>query len=598
MSITTTACKSSDSLDTKSMQRSVRYTAASPGHIVTALGNLATQQFARGIDAAANPIPFPHAGAIRGTLGSNLELQAAFDPEGCAIRGVPAYTNGNQSYFSHSSASLHIAAHEAAHQYQHAGLTCDAGLGAEGHASAVADAVVRGRGASGLMGRLGQRVPAAERNYVETDGGRLADNSMAFVSGKELYADAGMIAGANSILQSQQSGVTLTAGGGGRLFDHPDGGSSHLMRANVRVSTDPDAWLTPDFYDKCGRAAREVIGPSGEDRMPVGVIRDEVDGVIETPEAALKSGSMNIADPREIVALAFYMASEIAKIEGYADMTQAEREQERQEISENYAQMSDEEKRELISVLIDTGKLDEEVARRLGINEYAEPEVGEAYMIRDVSHDKADEGNFHWAAVVLVAGSDNVTFESTATQGDYDATNTSWSFEMYGVGKQSFHAKNAPGLGGDSARTLRMRRPSADDEVNARGSSTGDLVERYNKATDKDEKEKIEQALAARVISVVVFVSATEDMTGDDDVFVNVSNGSHSHETSTISIGDGEAGSFSISMAGFGPDPGTLSIKVYEWDWESNDLMATISLGPPYGSKSVGAQGYVIQVSL
>ncbi len=97
----------------------------------------------------------------------------------------------------------------------------------------------------------------------------------------------------------------------------------------------------------------------------------------------------------------------------------------------------------------------------LGINEYADPEVGDAYMIftngrgvqqpngtsrvRDyVSGEDRDLGwNYHFGGVVAKSGGNAVTLENYA-RGDMRVGNADprWYFQMYGKGAgQSFHAQ-------------------------------------------------------------------------------------------------------------------------------------------------------------
>ena len=120
-----------------------------------------------------------HAAAERGTSGSGGALphaeriQAAFGghdvsnvqaytggtaSEASTARGAEAYATGNKVAFR-GAPSLHTAAHEAAHVIQQrAGVSLSGGVGQLGdtyeqHADAVADAVVQGRSAEGLLDR-------------------------------------------------------------------------------------------------------------------------------------------------------------------------------------------------------------------------------------------------------------------------------------------------------------------------------------------------------------------------------------------------------------------------------------------------------------
>ena len=120
-----------------------------------------------------------HAAADRGTSGSGgalphaARIQAAFGShdvgnvqaytggaasEASTAMGAEAYATGDKVAFR-GVPSLHTAAHEAAHVIQQrAGVSLSGGVGQVGdsyerHADAVADAVVQGKSAEGLLGR-------------------------------------------------------------------------------------------------------------------------------------------------------------------------------------------------------------------------------------------------------------------------------------------------------------------------------------------------------------------------------------------------------------------------------------------------------------
>lgn len=78
--------------------------------------------------------------------------------------------------------------------------------------------------------------------------------------------------------------------------------------------------------------------------------------------------------------------------------------------------------------------------KKVGINKYASPEVGEAFSIvsnKDELVDGKSAWNFHWGGVVMKSGGDHVTMENFAGSGE-DA----WDFQMYGSANkagQTFH---------------------------------------------------------------------------------------------------------------------------------------------------------------
>ncbi len=116
------------------------------------------------------------------------------------------------------------------------------------------------------------------------------------------------------------------------------------------------------------------------------------------------------------------------------------------------------------------GEHGDEVARKLGINEYAAPEVGDSFVtfstgakradgVIDFSsenHDKIDANwGQHWGGVVAMSGGDWITLENydrkPEDKGNQDAASKNASetrafFQMYGAGAQSWHAvMNATG---------------------------------------------------------------------------------------------------------------------------------------------------------
>jgi hypothetical protein len=94
--------------------------------------------------------------------------------EACDAMGAQAYASGGSVAFAQSP-DLHTAAHEAAHVVQQrAGVALKGGVGQSGdpyerHADAVADAVVQGRSAEGLLGDMagGKGAGAVQQSSVQ-----------------------------------------------------------------------------------------------------------------------------------------------------------------------------------------------------------------------------------------------------------------------------------------------------------------------------------------------------------------------------------------------------------------------------------------------
>jgi hypothetical protein len=109
--------------------------------------------------------PYPHRAEIEGAMGVPIKGQAVVDTAACDRRHAIAFTEDRVTHFSSDQPGLIVAAHEAVHLTQHAGITRDAGLGPEGHASTVAQLICGGQSVRGLIGGSGTVVPPAIRHY-------------------------------------------------------------------------------------------------------------------------------------------------------------------------------------------------------------------------------------------------------------------------------------------------------------------------------------------------------------------------------------------------------------------------------------------------
>ena len=124
---------------------------------------------ARGVSGSGGSLP--HAEQIQASFGrhSVSGIQAHVGGEAATATqamGATAYATGNQVAFG-SSPDLHTAAHEAAHVVQQrGGVQLKGGVGQSGdayeqHADAVADLVVQGKSAEGLLNQYAAPSPAA-----------------------------------------------------------------------------------------------------------------------------------------------------------------------------------------------------------------------------------------------------------------------------------------------------------------------------------------------------------------------------------------------------------------------------------------------------
>jgi hypothetical protein len=102
------------------------------------------------------------------------------------------------------------------------------------------------------------------------------------------------------------------------------------------------------------------------------------------------------------------------------------------------------------------------VDQQLGINRYANPNVGEAYVTRSSQPLKAGQWNFHYAPVIMKSGSDNVTLENYADSTQLFVVNPEWNVQMYGLPKshhpdfKTFHEEHV-GRGDHDIKAVTMK---------------------------------------------------------------------------------------------------------------------------------------------
>jgi hypothetical protein len=373
---------------------------------------------------------------------------------------------------------------------QHAGLTADAGLGAETHAGSVAHAITHGRPAGNLLGSEGARVAPAVRPYTTVttaqqaalkqwevgDDARVADDGRAVVlenTWHDCYADSKLIADSEAILSARGSGVSIKAGGK-TVSGYAANGSGKKTLNQVAVKISVSDVGTENFYADCGRSSRQVM--SGTDNPPKGVYKDytgaEKETVASTNPAAFRDEVFaNVPRPYTVV-----MGDTLSKIAGvfmgdpmkYMDIY-------------NYADNKktigpDPGKLEVGRVLrippgtaavgkahyLSLTPVEREAFDKLhGLNKYVDPSVGEAFTARRDDDLTLKGFNFHWAGVIMEPGHDTVTFENFARPGTtYDTKNEKWLFQIYGPptkAGQTFHEQNQSSVGDVGKNTMTFR---------------------------------------------------------------------------------------------------------------------------------------------
>jgi len=543
----------------------------------SSMGNVAMQDMLLGA--------FPHAGTIQGATGKSVPGTASVDPDLEAREGVKAKTEGTHTTFSGESPSLDEAAHEAAHQYQHAGVINDAGLDPELQAEAIAEQVT---GSGAEMKRLfsgeGAKVATAERAYTEISdatqkankewevgsAARVGDMGLTVTTEMmhEAYAEPTLIAGANEILEAKDSGVKIEAGSKKISGKAPDGSGVKTLsevKPTIKSSTAASG-ATPNLWTDCGRSSREVMGPTAKDVVPRAIYDDGAGTTHETPTAGNTDGMRD-----DIFVKGGLGATAAAAKTAYYALSASDK---------------------------------EAFDKKHGINKYAAPGVGEAFVSR--RHDDAlsagDDGgfNFHWGGVIMVAGGDRVTFENFAKPGTtYDTKDSNWYFETRGPptkAGQTFHEQNQGSVGGDvSDENITMATTNADHAVTATRMSTRLLIQQLASTKREEEKTAFTAELKNRNIEIVA-TSLDGNEWGSDEVWVEVSGGSGAFKSSVVDIDDGKTHTFSVPLRGLMPITGDLAVKVMEDDILFDDTILDYKWSSPYAATVETNSEYKISI--
>jgi len=411
---------------------------------------------------------FPHRADIEQGLGVAIPGRSVVSALECGRRGVPAFTENFVTYFASGQPSMRVAAHEATHLVQHAALTRDADLGAEGHADAVARSIERGDSARDLIGERGvglqpslrhyREVPTAIQTPSEWNAGmelRVSDDGRMAVgqdSAKHsFWAEPALIAHSNSTLTSRKSVLRIhplpstitgtTTGGDTRIL-------SKVRPENLATGTSGDAM---EVWADCGKCGRDVMG-AGE-----GTGGGDMTGVYKTRRRPWWS---HIPVFGWLAGLIFGLPAPVEHETAASDPEEMKYEIFNKKLGgtgdkgfRKYQAMSDAHKQEF--------------DKAAGINRFAAPNLGEGFTMSsggaDVPGMEANTWNFHWGGAIMVSGNDRVTLENYAITGAPLVKNRQWEFQMYGsAGKagQTFHDQHrATDQHGDAPTTVRVRRP-------------------------------------------------------------------------------------------------------------------------------------------
>lgn len=529
------------------------------------LGNQALlQAFAGGL----NPLDtFPHDGVLSRHLGRALPGEAVVDPAGCAARGVEAYTDGLTAHFRTENPRLAVAAHEAAHLLQHAGLTGDAGLGAEGHAEAVARQVMDGRSATDLLGGEGAAVTGQVHTYLQipatqqgpgsqlgwtspdgsglkvSDDGRLAVPDVGDDASRLAWATAEDIAGANEALTRQGSEVRLQAGSGtiaGKAPDSDGQGPEQVLSRVILTAADGStaAALTGD----CGKAAYEVMGGADDGHLGAAVVQTPA-GETTTDPHPYQSREKGKPETIGTTELWFREVLRLA----YGDLPV-------DQLIARYQAQSPEERAAF--------------EQQLGINSAAVPGVGEAVTTMSL-YDAPDwqptaendfAWNWHFAACVLASGGDYITLENFT-----GAPEGNWYFAMRGPARynQSFHEQELA--------------------TNTFGTEAVSMVVRPEGH-----------------VRVTVSLAQDADTLGSSEIFVRMSTPGGSRESDRVSVAAGGAGTLLVPLAGLvvNGESQPIDIDVFDEDLFEDEHLLNVRWSPPFGADGYSGGGVTLTAEM
>lgn len=466
---------------------------------------------------SGQPVKLPFADELQRAFGTSALRSVKAFVGGAASRaneqlGSSAFTLGDRVAFARPP-DLWTAAHEATHVVQQrAGcrqrdrVVMEDSL-QERQADAIADRVSRGESAAPLFDqRCGRGTAPADggvgrrlqfyREQERDDGStwRISDDMKLALRvekngepNRHCYATADRIVNAGKILSGQRSAITLAASQRDtfRLSDN-------LLHRVIPTNKGPDGVTSGNdkasgmmLYPECGRAANivmqgrglrasgvynklssprfgayEFLGEGGLTRPPSAQTRTATYGYDKDHgfKGALKSPEMILGD----ILIDSFGGNYFVATRTYQQLRGRGLPPGEQGFRERMNSQSE----------VTRG-----IDRQIGINRYAQPALGEAYVIVNDPLDEVPVDpdhlpyNYHWAAVILKSGGDAVTLENASNQ-YYD----DWSYMMYGPptkDRQTFHeqksltpAGNDTGKFGENPITIRVR------PENARGGST------------------------------------------------------------------------------------------------------------------------------
>jgi hypothetical protein len=430
----------------------------------------------------------PHLNQIQQSFGVDLSGVQAYIGGGaataCQQMGAAAYASGDRIAFKEQP-SLELAAHEAAPVVQEASgkVQLAGGVGQvgdeyENHADAVAAKVVAGQKVDRLLlpyqdtnsqdannfqakqqekniDKPITQLSATRGNYPiqlyqditnnRQQRFRLSDDSSMLVrqegyGSQDLWAAPGKVRDSNKTLISIGSGVLLHENQAAPDISVPtlDGQRKTLKRVRAENRNHANMCIENMYiWADCGRAARQVIGRNQGTR---GVYKDPANG----GRNPIWKGTVRTPDPEVMKwkiledVLRIYENQLGRKLLNEAEITKLKNENNRRKLAKYflgvYSQLPP--------------KTRNDLDRRIGINRWADPQVGQAYTISSGGPSVPGKStwNYHWAGVVMKSddGRDNVTLENYSVSNPA-VQNQEWMFQMYGSAQSATENRDKRG---------------------------------------------------------------------------------------------------------------------------------------------------------
>jgi hypothetical protein len=402
--------------------------------------------------AQSGGLPGPVKERMESAFGADFSRVRIHEDGAAGKVGAEAFTRGNDLHFApgrfqpDTEKGQQLIGHELAHvvqqsqgrvsaSFQAKGLAINDDAGLEAEADAQGARAARGEKVANLGREVDCGFGTIAQCYVEqklsgkdwrvSDDLNIAirqDTSKPAYGSHAFFADAGLITSSSTALKAQTSRLELTAGS--EKMTVTDGKASKTLNRVIPKNLEDGSKgnrkgkAGMQWPDDCGDAANSIM--QGNERHTKGVFHDQKTGTEKTTKT-LEYGTDTETYRGNTMHTPHMMLDEILKATLDPGPKKAR---------EKYQKMSPAER--------------DDFDKKVGINKYADPSVGEAYSIvsdKDEFADGKSAWNFHWGGVAMKSGGDHVTMENFAGSGA-DA----WDFQMYGSASkpgQTFHEQQA-----------------------------------------------------------------------------------------------------------------------------------------------------------